>query len=218
MEYIGALKALLYAPIFKLFGMSPATVRLPVILVGLITLLVTYALVQRIFGRWVAVLTLLLFATDPTFIFANKLDWGPVSLLLLLEVSSLYFLWRWIEGDAPHGLALAGFFLGLGLYNKVIFIWCITALLVASLACYREKIRRSLTPGRLFLAVAAFMVGCLPLIAFNIARPMGTFEHQQVLTRNWPSSMVYRYLMFRTTLDGSAVYDVVNHESVGEVR
>jgi 4-amino-4-deoxy-L-arabinose transferase-like glycosyltransferase len=97
MEYIGALKALLYAPIFKLFGMSPATVCLPVILIGLITLLVTYAFVQRIFGRWVAVITLLLLATDPTFIFSNKLDWGPVSLMI--KVCSI--------GPGTHELKLA---------------------------------------------------------------------------------------------------------------
>jgi len=216
MEYIGALKALLYAPIFTLFGMSPTTVRLPVVLVGLITLLVTYALVQRIFGRWVAVLTLLLLATDPTFIFANKLDWGPVSLLLLLEVSSLYFLWRWITGGEPYSLVLAGFLLGLGLYNKVIFIWYIAAALVALLLCFHERVRRSLTPGRLFLAVSAFLLGCLPLIAFNIALPMGTFMHQKVVARDWSASLTYRYRLFRTTLEGSAVYDVVNHASVGE--
>jgi len=217
MGYIGALKALLYTPIFALFGMNPTAVRLPVVLAGLITLLVTYLLVQRIFGRWVAVSASLLLATDPTFIFANKLDWGPVSLMLLLEVSSLYFLWRWLAGGEPHFLVIAGFLLGLGLYNKVIFIWFIAALLVSLLLCFQEQVRGLLTAGRMFPAVGAFMLGCLPLIAFNIARPMGTFAHQKVVTRDWSASLKHRFLLFRATMDGSGIYYVVNHASVGEV-
>jgi len=93
MEYIGALKSGLYVPIFKIFGTSAITARLPVVGIGLITLLFSYVLFRRMFDRRIAIVGLLLFATDPTFIFANKLDWGPVSLMLVLELSSLCFMW-----------------------------------------------------------------------------------------------------------------------------
>jgi 4-amino-4-deoxy-L-arabinose transferase-like glycosyltransferase len=74
MPYIGAVKSALYAPIFKVFGESATTVRLPVVLIGLCTLLISYALFRRMFDRKIAVISLFLFATDPTFIFGNKLD------------------------------------------------------------------------------------------------------------------------------------------------
>ncbi len=216
MSYIGALKAFLYSPIFALFGTSPATARFPVVVAGLITLLVTYALVRRLLGRNVAVLTLLLLAADPTFIFANKLDWGPVSLMLLLQASSLYFIWRWMEEGRSKWLLIGSLLLGLGLYNKVIFIWYVAALPPALLLCFSGRVKRLLTPGRLMLALGTFLLGCLPLIAFNIAVPMATFNHRAAMTQDWSSSIKYRYRLFRTTLDGSAIYDVVNHASVAE--
>ncbi len=216
-SYIGALKAFLYTPVFALFGTSPATVRLPVIFAGLITLLVSYALVRRLLGRNAAVLTLLLLAADPTFIFANKLDWGPVSLMLLLQASSLYFIWRWMEEGRPRWLVIGGFLLGLGLYNKVIFIWYVAALPPALLLCFGRRVKQLLTPGRVLTALGAFLLGCLPLIAFNIAVPLATFKHREAITHDWLSALNYRYRLFRTTLDGSAVYDVVNHASVAEV-
>ncbi len=72
MTYIGALKAYLYAPIFALFGSSVASARVPVIIVGLITLTFTYKLVGAMIGREIALLSLVLLATDPTFIFATS--------------------------------------------------------------------------------------------------------------------------------------------------
>ncbi|HYK92110.1 MAG TPA: glycosyltransferase family 39 protein [Acidobacteriota bacterium] len=216
MTYIGAPKAFLYAPIFKLFGTSPTTARLPVVLVGLITLLVTYAFVQRLLGRYAAISTLLLLASDPTFIFSNKLDWGPVALMLLLQVSSLYVVCRWIDEGRPRWLLAGSFLLGLGLYNKVVFIWYVTALTLALLLCFGARVRQLMTLRRLLLAVGVFVLGCLPLIAFNIKVPMATFQRRKAINQDWSSSLKDRYRLFLTTLDGSAAYDVVNHAGVAE--
>ena len=46
--YIGALKSWIYTPIFALFGVSPASVRLPAILISCGTLALGYSLVRRI--------------------------------------------------------------------------------------------------------------------------------------------------------------------------
>ena len=40
MTYVGSLKTLLYWPIFRIFGSSPWTLRLPVVLLGAITIFV----------------------------------------------------------------------------------------------------------------------------------------------------------------------------------
>ena len=63
MEYIGALKSALYAPILKIFGGSAITARLPVVCIGLITLLIAYGLFRRMFDRTIAVVGLFLFAS-----------------------------------------------------------------------------------------------------------------------------------------------------------
>jgi hypothetical protein len=67
MPYIGALKSYFYFPIFKLFGTSPATVRFPPVLLGLVTLALTFLVVRNSVGLKVALATIILFATDPHF-------------------------------------------------------------------------------------------------------------------------------------------------------
>ena len=215
MEYIGALKSGLYVPIFKIFGTSAITARLPVVGIGLITLLFSYVLFRRMFDRGIAIVGLLLFATDPTFIFANKLDWGPVSLMLVLELSSLYFMWRWMTEGKRCFLALAGFLFGLGLYNKIIFIWFLIAFSVALLLYYRENFKKLLQWRQLRCFLPAFLLGCLPLLAFNIDVPMGTFRGRPVVTSPGIDTFLYRYLLVRGTLDGSGVYYLVNYGDVG---
>jgi 4-amino-4-deoxy-L-arabinose transferase-like glycosyltransferase len=139
------------------------------VFIGLITLLTAYALFQRMFSRKVALVSLMLFATDPTFIFANKLDWGPISLMLALEISSLYFLWRWMLEGRRRFLGLAGFLFGLGLYNKIIFIWYLAAVFIALFVCCREQIRRLMQRRNLVYFLLLFLLGSLPLAAFNIS-------------------------------------------------
>jgi 4-amino-4-deoxy-L-arabinose transferase-like glycosyltransferase len=216
MNYIGAVKSAIYAPIFKIFGTSTTAVRLPVVCIGLITLLLGYTLMRRMFDRRIAVAALFLFATDPTFIFSNKLDWGPVSLMLALEMASLYFMWRWINEEKRFFLGLAGFLLGLGLYNKVIFAWFIAALFIGLFLCFREYAKKLLCRRYLVCFLPAFLLGCLPLIAFNIAVPMGTFKNQAVVDSINSETLVYRYYLFRGTLDGSGVYLFLSGDDVSD--
>lgn len=216
MSYIGAAKAFLYAPVFHLFGVSAVTVRLPVVLIGLVTVLVTYALVRRMLGRKPALLSLLLFASDPTFIFANRLDWGPVSLMMALKMSALYFLWRWLTEGRLRLLGIAAFLMGVGVYDKAVFVWFVAALVPSLLLCFRPGIWKAFRPSALAIAVAGFFAGSLPLVAYNIAVPLGTLRNEKLVTRDWRESLRYRESLFRMTFDGSGVYNLINHEDEGE--
>jgi 4-amino-4-deoxy-L-arabinose transferase-like glycosyltransferase len=214
MNYIGAVKSALYAPIFRIFGTGVISVRAPVIVIGSITLLTSFLLYRSMFGGRIAVIGLLLFAADPTFIFSNKLDWGPVSLMLALEVASLYFLWRWKAEKKRIFLGFAGFILGLGLYNKIIFIWYITAVFCALLLLFREDLKQLLRRSNLILFLPALILGCFPLIVFNIDIPLGTFRHQQVAPKRGNEIFNHGYHLFRGTLDGSGVFYFINQEEL----
>jgi 4-amino-4-deoxy-L-arabinose transferase-like glycosyltransferase len=214
MNYIGAVKSAIYAPVFKIFGTSATSVRLPVVCIGLITLLLGAALLRRMFDRTIAIAALFLFAADPAFIFSNKLDWGPVSLMLALEMASLYFMWRWIKEEKRLFLGLAGFLFGLGLYNKIIFAWFIAAFFIGLFLCFREHARKLLRLRHLVCFLPAFLLGCLPLIAFNISVPMGTFRNQPVMDSIKPATLVYRYHLFCGTLDGSGIYSFFSGDNV----
>ena len=216
MRYIGALKALIYAPIFRFIGMSAATVRLPTVLLGLVSLTLTYVLVRRMLGAKTALATLVFLAADPSFIFSGKLDWGPVALMLALKASSLYLMWRWLE-EGKRGCLLAGsFLLGLGVYDKIVFAWTVIGVLIALRCCFWSKFKTRIGWREIVLSMVAFAIGCSPLIAFNLTHGMQTFHGHGITIGRWGESLIYRYNLFYSTFDGGAVYDVVNRMDLGD--
>ena len=216
MRYIGALKAWLYAPIFALFGTSVIAIRLPAVLIGLAALVFTYRAVRSMLGRPVALVTLALLAADPAFIFAVKPDWGPVALMMALKMSALYFAWRWLETGGVARLCLAALLLGLGLFDKITFLWFLCALAVALPLCFWAQLRARLCWKAALAALGCFLLGCWPLLAFNIVFPLRTLEKQKVITTGWGQAVPYRARVLRKTLDGSALHEIFNREQPGD--
>jgi 4-amino-4-deoxy-L-arabinose transferase-like glycosyltransferase len=141
MPYLGALKAWLYFPIFALFGISPETIRLPAILISLLTLVLTFKLARLTFRSSYSALLVLLMAVDPIFIFMSKLDSGPIVLMMLFKTLALWFFFRFILTSSPRylwGLSIA---CALGIYDKLNFIWFVLALIIAALLVFRRELR-----------------------------------------------------------------------------
>src|SRR4029077_14767482 len=65
MTYIGSLKTLLYWPIFRIAGSNPWTLRLPVVLLGAITIFFFFNLARVSGGARAAAIGAFLLATDP---------------------------------------------------------------------------------------------------------------------------------------------------------
>src|SRR5579864_8684344 len=65
MPYIGAVKAWIYTFIFTLGPISATTVRLPMIFLGVITLVATYFCAVPLFNRKTGLITVTLLSTDP---------------------------------------------------------------------------------------------------------------------------------------------------------
>ena len=136
MPYLGAVKAYLYYPIFKLCGPGVAAVRLHVIQLGLVALIFTYVLVRQTLGPCTALEGVVLLASDPTFIFMPKTDWGPIAMMIALKVSSLYFVFCWLNQGESLWLGVACFLTGVGVFDKVIFVWYVVALAAALPLCF----------------------------------------------------------------------------------
>lgn len=166
MPYIGALKSWIYYPVFKYFGVSPETLRTPVILITVIALVVSFALVKRIFGLIPAIAAIILISTDPAFIYFTRLDYGPVVLMMLFKMSSLLFFFVFMDSKKTVYLWLTIICLGLGLYDKLNFIWFIIAFGTAVLCVYhqdlfsilKEKRFYFIIPSTLFLIFLAYVV------------------------------------------------------------
>ncbi|MFZ9584568.1 MAG: glycosyltransferase family 39 protein [Pseudohongiellaceae bacterium] len=136
MTYIGALKAWLYSPIFQLFGVSAYSVRLPVLLIGALTLWVNAKMLERAFSRQAALVFLPLAAVEPSTLLHTRLDWGPTALMMLLRALLLLGIVSWIRTREPRFLWLALGAAALGTFDKLNFLWFAPALLLALVLVY----------------------------------------------------------------------------------
>jgi hypothetical protein len=144
------------------------------------------------------------------YLLATCFDWGPVALQHLLLVGAMLCLvifWQGTVGksgdDSRAGrpplslsipeLALAcGFLLfGLAMWDKALAVWMLSGLGVAALVTIPRQIFGVVTIRRLALAVAAFAIGSLPLILYNIhtrgatLRGTAAFDASELYTKFW---------------------------------
>ena len=107
--------------------------RIPVLMLGCLTLALFFFLARRLAGPRVAVVACSLLAADTTYLLTTCFDWGPVVLQRLLGVAGVLCLVRFYDTSSRLSLG-AGFFLfGLGLWDTALFGWTLIGLAVACL-------------------------------------------------------------------------------------
>ncbi|TML12880.1 MAG: hypothetical protein E6G33_12840, partial [Actinobacteria bacterium] len=83
-SYIGAVKTVAFVPVAAAFGISPASVRVFTIGVAALSLVFTYLFAWRLFRRaTIAAVGIVLLATDPSFVFYSRVDFGPSVFMFL---------------------------------------------------------------------------------------------------------------------------------------
>ncbi len=140
MNYIGALKAYLFAPIFALLGVSAATIRWPAIVISLGSIALTYALARLTLRPAAAATAAGLLALDPVFVLLTKVDYGPIVLMMLLKLIAVYCLYRSLATGSPSLLWGTAAACMLGLFDKLNFIWFVLALVLTTLLLFRHEI------------------------------------------------------------------------------
>ena len=171
-SYVGSLKTQLYWPVFRIFDVGIWSVRLPMLLLGALTIWIFFQLAWLGAGRVAAILAAVLLATHPSFLLTTVLDRGPVVLVQFLLVTGCYLLVRF-AGDAALSrrdlaLAAAFFCFGLATWTKAVFGWLLGGLAVAGVAVFWTEVWRAFRPRNIVIAAAAFLLGALPLIVFNV--------------------------------------------------
>ena len=211
MTYLGALKTLLYGPLFKVFPPSLYSVRIPMVLVGAFTIGLLYHLVRRIAGSWAALIATLLLATDPIFLLTNTFDWGPVALEHLLLVTGCLLLVSFAQDKSPSvsrsAQIAAGFFcFGLALWNKALFFWALTGLAIGALVVCSCELRQLFTNRRLAIAAVSFCIGAIPFIIYNLTVPNSTLSSSAHF--ELPNSNA-KLLQLERALDGSILFGFI---------
>jgi len=154
MSYIGTLKTLFYAPIFFIFGSGVWSVRVPMLLCGCATIFFFFNLVQRVVNERTAVIAAVLLATDPSFLLTGTIDWGPVAMGHFVVVTGCLCLVRFaqIKRNPMRDLALGFFLLGLGLWNKALFLWVLAGIGIGAALIFRRELHSLVTWRRAAVA------------------------------------------------------------------
>jgi 4-amino-4-deoxy-L-arabinose transferase-like glycosyltransferase len=176
-SYIGAVKTVAFVPVVAVFGISPASVRLFTITVAALSLVFTYLFARRLFGSAaIAAVGTVLLATDPSFVFYSRVDFGPSVFMFLFKAVGLWQLVDWWRSGRLRSLVLGAFVFGLGVYDKANFVWIVAAVPLAAVLLDYRGVRRRLDRRSLLWAAGAFALGCLPFLAYNASWPPRTLE------------------------------------------
>ena len=209
MSYLGTLKTLIYAPLFRIWAPSLLSIRLPVLLMGAATIWLSFLLTCRLRGRRSALAVAAFLATDVTFLFTTCFDWGPVVLQHLLLVSGVLLLVKSHQVGGRRVLYLGFFLFGLGLWDKALFLWPLAGLGVAAIAVFPREIKPYL---RLRIAAPALLclaAGALPLVVYNLKSRGNTIGANAVFASE---AIGPKFAELRNTLNGSSLLGYMTGE------
>ena len=202
--YMGALKAWGYAPIFRLFGVSVLTIRLPAILLAAVTLFILYQLMRARLGPVWATIAVWIMAVDPANVFPSRLDWGPTVLTHLFQAAifAIWFSYR----DKPDLWKPALIFIcfGLGFFDRFNFIWLASAFVVGICLCYPDSLKRLWISCPRFVRWIALIVVLIALgAALYLILPLLLHFHHASGTHT--TSLRGKWSALLSTLSGQAV-------------
>lgn len=183
-DYIGSLNVFGAWIAFAIAGVSVESLRVMAVLIGILTLMMTFGAARALAGWQAGSLTVILLAVHPTYIFWTRQGVFVTSYTLTIALASLWLLIRWWRGGRAWNLRLAAFLIGLGLWGKLLFVWYVGAVAIAWTALNLPRFirRESLRPGvpttlwSIPIAIFFGLAGLSPLISYN-AQTGGTFDN-----------------------------------------
>lgn len=213
MSYVGTLKTLLYWPVLHLFQPNVWTVRLPVAVLGAITVFLFYHLVRSCQPRrpvFAAATAALLLATDPVFLLTNTFDWGPVAIEHVLLVAGCLSLLRFSEAPQRRVFLAAGACcFGLALWNKALFVWALSGLTVATVVVCWDRLRPCFTLRNVAVGGGSFLLGALPFLIYNVHGRNATFSENVHLDID---HMPAKWLQLERAFEGSSLFAFMTGE------
>jgi hypothetical protein len=171
---------------------------------------------RRVFGTPTALLSGVLVAFDPSFVFFGQYEWGPYTTLLLCRAVGLFCVtaaWQ-TERSLTRlaGLAVGGLALGLGVYARADFAVILAALAAALLAVRGRVLLREAAARKTatLVGVAALGLGALPMLLSVLE----LLETSAAIAGR--GGLAYRAQVLWSTLDGSHFHRVMREGGLFE--
>ena len=205
MSYIGALKSYLYFPIFKIFGVSAATIRFPAILISSGSILIAYLISRLTFNEFESAMLVLIMAVDPVFIFMTKLDYGPIVLMIGLKLLAVLFFLKLVTTLSVRYLLFLVVTCLLGLYDKLNFIWFIIAFGFAAIVLFRRELQKLYKTHRLVCSLLTSLFLTLTLYV-GVAMILPAVLRTQQTDINVLERLRYVVSLYVRTMNGMEFY------------
>jgi dolichyl-phosphate-mannose-protein mannosyltransferase len=167
MSYVGALKPRIWDLIFEVWAPSAASVRIPALLLGALSIWWVYRLLSLTLGSRAALAAAALLATDPIYLLYSRMDSGPTVIQHLCLSGAMLALVRFHLERRLVWLAAGFFALGLGVWDKAIFAWLALGLAIGGAVVFWRHVRAAISVRNLAVAAAALTLGESPLIVYN---------------------------------------------------
>lgn len=214
LPYLGALKAWLYWPLLHFLEITPVVLRVPTLVIGAVSVWLSFLFLDRVSGRRAAVAGSLLLATDAPFLIATTYDFGPIAVLHCFFLAGVLLLLRFERTRASVDLALAFFLFGLALWQKALVIWMLNGLAVAAVLIFHRRIRAVISLPRIGIAAVSLCLGALLLIYFNVVRPGATLHTGSVMSGQ--ASWAQKALVLQKTMSGNMMFGWLTEENSPE--
>ncbi len=209
MSYLGTAKSALYSLIFMAWPPSVWSLRLPALLIGALGLALFYLFLRRALGLRPALFATALLSFDTSYLLTSVFDWGPVAIQHACLLGALTLLVRYFQTGCSRAFCGGFFLLGLGMWDKAIFAWMLSGAAVAFIVVFPQILMREIRFKQISLALFFFALGALPLIIYNVRRPLETFRGNASFSfREVPA----KYAVFQATAVGSGMMGYVVFE------
>jgi hypothetical protein len=203
MSYLGTLKSLIYRPVFALWGTGIRATRVPMLLAGAASIWFFFLLLRRAAGYRAASFACGLLAADTVYLLTICFDWGPVALQHMLLLGGFLLLVGFYQTRQVSRLFWGWFVLGLGMWDKALMIWMLGGLFMGVMSVYGRKILAVITVRLTAISALGFIVGALPLIAYNVDNHFATFRSN---TSYDGSDLPGKARQLRSTAEGRVLF------------
>ncbi|MBU4312964.1 MAG: glycosyltransferase family 39 protein [Candidatus Omnitrophica bacterium] len=208
--YTGPLISYLRIPMFYFMGINVFTLRLPIVILSLISIYFVYRLLRQAYNRETGIIGALLLLTMPwSFIYSRFADETHTSLVFF-AICGLYYWYRGLSSGRVRNLdmALAALFLGMGVFNHQIFMLVPVTYFVYFFISHKFG-RRMDKPFIVFLSAFLPFLFLRMFLIFN-ARIIGTDGIYYRLGQAINMNLVYKFLCsvphLMNMLDGGIFY------------
>jgi hypothetical protein len=215
--YMGALKAWIYAPVFRFFGVSALTIRLPAILLAAVTLLIFFQTLRAKLGAVLAIIAVWIMAVDPVNLFPSRLDWGPTVLTHFFQAAILALWFSYRDKPRPWKIVLICICAGLGFFDRFNFIWLLSAFAIGICLCYPDSLQNLWVSTPRFTRWVAIILALLALgiMLYLILPLLLNVPHP---TRAYTTNLQVKWHGLVYTLSGAAVAYFIFENPAGIIR